>query len=168
MRERDDVSRLDTMHYTDPPFSRLSHVKFVDILSFASGFFLNFNTLRTMTSRRPRHIIGRLSILIVTFMIFRIALTVAIGVSSGNVTSGISNGEHCTDDYNWKGKDVRRQDCLAALGHLYRSEVVGYGDKDFEFLSARAIQRSADSMRTPRRYTVGECVNCSRFGSTLG
>ena len=101
-------------------------------------------------------------------MTFRIALTVAIGVSSGNVTSGISNGDHCTDDYNWRGKDVTRQECLAALGLLYRSEVVGHGDKDFEFLSARAIQRLVDSMRTPRRYIVGECMDCSSFGSTLG
>ena len=114
-----------------------------------------------MTSRPARLIIGGLSVLVVTFMTFPIVLTVATGVSSGNLTSGISNGEHCTDNYNWKGKDVTRQDCLAALGYLYRSEVVGHGDKDFEFLSARAMQRSGDSMRTPRRYTVGEFVNCS-------
>lgn len=94
-------------------------------------------------------------------MSFCAALTVEIGTSSGNVTSGISNDYYCTDDENWRGKDVTRQDCFAALGLFFRSEVVPHGNKDFEFLSARAIPRLADSMRTPRKYTVGECIDCS-------
>ena len=94
-------------------------------------------------------------------MSFRIALAVAIGASSGNVTSGNSNDYYCTDDSRWKEKDTTRQDCFAAIGLLYRPEVARHGNKDFDFLSARATQRSDDSMRTPRKYTVGECIESS-------
>lgn len=115
-----------------------------------------------MTERHFVHLFERLIILVATFLSFRIALTLAIGASSGNVTSGATNGYyHCIDDYNWKARDVTWQDCFAATTLLYTSEVGLHGDKDFEFLSARAIKRLGDSMRTPRRYTVGECENSS-------
>ena len=94
-------------------------------------------------------------------MSFRIALAVAIGASSGNVTSENSNDYYCTDDSSWKVEDTTRHNCFAAIGLLFRSEVVLHGNKDFQFLSARATQRSYDSMRTPRKYTVGECIDSS-------
>ena len=94
-------------------------------------------------------------------MSFRIALTVAMGASAGSVTLGISNDYYCSDDDMWKGKDVTRLDCLAAIGLFYSSEVARHGNKDFEFLSARAVPRLADWMRTPRKYTFGECIDCS-------
>ena len=133
----------------------------VDIHLFASGFSLSFNSLRIMTERHSVHLFERLLILIAAFLSFRILLTLAIGASADNLTSGVTNGYYCIDNYNWKAQDVTRQDCFAAIGLLYRSEVGLHGDKDFEFLSARAIKRLGDSMRTPRRYTVGECENSS-------
>ena len=73
-------------------------------------------------------------------MSFRIALAVAIEASSGDVNSGNSNDYHCTDESSWKEKGTTRQDCFAAIELLYRSEVVRHGNKDVQFLSARAIQ----------------------------
>ena len=112
-----------------------------------------------MTKRRSRNNIGKLSLLIAAFMSFRIALTVEMGASSGSDALGISDDYYCSDDDMWKGKDVTRQDCFAAIGLFFRSEVARFGNKDFEFLSARAIPRLGDWMRTPRRYTTGECVD---------
>ena len=101
-------------------------------------------------------------------MSFRIALAVATGASSGNVTSENSSDYYCTDESSWKLGDTTRHDCFAAIGLLFRSEVVQHGNKDFQFLSARATQRSVDSMRTPRKYTVGECIGSSQSGCALG
>ena len=85
--------------------------------------------------------------------------TVAIGASSGNVSLGISSDYYCTANLNWRGRGITKQDCKVAIELLYLEEVTFYGDKDFEFLSARAHQRSPDSIRTPRKYTVGECMD---------
>ena len=46
-------------------------------------------------------------------------------------------------------------------------EVRRYGDQDFEFLSAKATERLPNSIRTPRKYTVRECIDSQQFGSTL-
>ena len=64
-----------------------------------------------MTERQSGHLIERLFFLIVVFMSFRIASTVELGASSGNVTSGISNDYYCTADNNWmqQGKIVKLQ-----------------------------------------------------------
>ncbi len=112
-----------------------------------------------MTERRSGPLTERLFILFVAFMSFRIASTIEIGASSGNVTSGIPNGSHCTDNKHWKGSGATNQDCKAAIELLYKVEVILHGDKDFEFLSAKAKERLPDWMRTPRRYTVSECID---------
>ena len=101
-------------------------------------------------------------------MSFRKASTVATGPLSGNVTSGILNDFYCTAENNWRGSGVTKQDCKAAIELLYKMEVRHYRDQELEFLSPRATQRSPNPMRTPRKYTIGECFDSKYFGSTLG
>ena len=62
---------------------------------------------------------------------------------------------------------MRNQDCKSAIELLNKVDVVFHGDTDFEFLSPKAKERLPDSMRTPRKYTVGECIDMQRFGCTI-
>ena len=112
-----------------------------------------------MAEQGSNHLIERLLTLIVFIMSFRVASTVVIGASPGNMTSGTSNDFYCTADKDWRGSGTTRQDCKAAIKLLYNAEVRTWGDQEFEFLSAKVTRRVEESMRTPIRYTVGEFLD---------
>lgn len=98
----------------------------------------------------------RLSVLFSVF--FNFAWSAAISITDGSLTTSLrANGNQCTDNPTWIGTGSTSVDCIGAIQRLYDSEVKSFSDIDFEFLSPKAPARSLPSMRTPRKYTHGEC-----------
>ena len=85
--------------------------------------------------------------------LLNVVSSAAINPTHGSLAA---NGNQCTDNSTWIGTGSSSVDCIGAVQKLYNAEVKPFSDTDFEFLSAKAPARSLPSMRTPRKYTVGE------------
>lgn len=106
------------------------------------------------------------------FIIFSTVINIALGAalniqSASSAISSAANGNQCTDKPTWVGSGSTSIDCIGAVQKLHDAEVKHFSDFDFEFLSEKAPARSLPSMRTPRKYTVGEYhnVSCRALGS---
>ena len=88
------------------------------------------------------------------FYIFsQLASSAIVSQSSSNL--GVVD-KYCTNSAEWIGTDARSIDCIGAVQSLYAVEVQEYNKNDFEFLSQNAKARLKNSMRTPRKYALGE------------
>ena len=89
-----------------------------------------------------------------------ISLPPSINAQTPQNLSSTSNNNHCISDRSWVGSVTYAADCIHAVLYLYETEV---GKRrtpktDYEFLTPKAKAHADDSMRTPRKYTVGMCI----------
>ena len=98
------------------------------------------------------------------FSSYKFYLTSAVAIiappSTSNLTLVVPNAgsNYCTDSSAWIGTGSSSVDCMAAVQRLYDTEVRFHQDADFEFISPRAPVRVQESMKTPRKYTVGKFI----------
>ena len=73
-----------------------------------------------------------------------------------------ANANYCVSDPSWVGSITFAADCIHAVMYLYETEVRKRRTPktDYEFLTPKlyARTRDAESMETPRKYTVGMCI----------
>lgn len=64
----------------------------------------------------------------------------------------------CTPEPSWVGTGFLKESCDSALLKMYLTEVARYNNRMLEFSALGAVPPVPPlSMRTPRKYTVGEC-----------
>lgn len=76
-----------------------------------------------------------------------------------NLTDADETEPMCTDDTDFTGRSYNANDCLLAINKLEDTDYAFYRARDFEFLALGAVPRTdLDTIRLPRRYTVGTCT----------
>jgi len=118
---------------------------------------------RKMLKTNRRCLFGTTSLLAICLAAtISLASGVAIYSPPRNLTVAIPNGNQCTDNATWIGSGSTSLDCIGAVQLLYNREVSYWKDQDFEFISEKVKGRSIPWQRTPRKYTVGEMLPCTK------
>lgn len=97
-------------------------------------------------------------------LVLRPQLTAGAAIRQANVTSLAYADAECSTSGEWVGHRLVAEDCNGAVNKLRNVEVSRHWLEQYEFLGigAEAVTKYR-TMRTPRRYTVRESSQRSRW-----
>lgn len=112
---------------------------------------------------RPAHFVLWPSAILSTFVALLLSPTPASSTplnTNISIPGPLQSAPWCTSSYDWILPDFVPQDCPSALQAFTYGDYLRYGATRFEFRNRRTPQRTPrlESMRTPRRYTIGNCT----------
>jgi hypothetical protein len=76
----------------------------------------------------------------------------------------------CTAEPDWVGTGFLKESCDAALSRMYVTEVARYQNRMMEFAALGVVPPIPPPlMRTPRKFTVGECryMPSTKYGTYI-